>query len=354
MKKESKSAEEALFPVQLGYRLPAEWEKHEATWLAWPHNPETWPDLKVIERTYIEMISWLVRGEKVNLLVNSLSEERKALSLLQESGIDLSRIRFYRIPTCDAWIRDYAPSFLVRKAKKNRVAAVRWLFNAWGRKYKLHERDNQVSRHIARVSRLPVFEPPFVFEGGAVDTNGEGLFLAARDCFSDSNRNPAFGLVESETVLKTYLGAREVLWMEGAVEGDDTDGHVDNVARFVNRDTVFMVAGDADRQAKASFKKNKECLRQAKASNGKRLSVIEIPLPDNPDLKRNRLPASYANFYIANACVLVPIFGCSNDSAILRLMANFFPDREVVGMRSEALIRGLGSIHCLTHEQPAS
>lgn len=345
-------------PQALGYRLPAEWEKHEATWLAWPHNPETWEDLKEIEAIYAEIIACLTAGEKTVILVNDEREEESARKKLSKKGVRLPQVRFLRIKTWDAWIRDYGPNFIMRENSRSsgggRLAINRWIFNAWGSKYDEHKEDDQASRQIAGSLGLPVFEPHFVLEGGSIDGNGEGMILTTEECLLNSSRNPAFGKRQIEESLRNYLGAQNIIWLGKGIEGDDTDGHVDDIARFVNRNTVIAAVetNPADKNYEP-LKENLKRLKKAEDQSDKKLNVIELPMPKPLWAGSVRLPASYANFYIANHAVLVPVFGCPSDKTVLRILEEVFPDRAVLGIRSEVLVYGFGGIHCLTHEQPA-
>ncbi len=355
-KKKTTNHKSQSFPAALGYRMPAEWEKHEATWLAWPHNPETWTDLREIESIYIEIISLLVRGEKVNLLVNNLPEEERISAVLSKNKINLSQIRFFKIKTCDAWIRDYGPNFIVKKnvPKGGQLAVNRWIFNAWGGKYEEHKEDDKASREITHSLGVTVFEPGIVLEGGSIDSNGKGTILTTEECLLNPNRNSHLGKKEIEDYLKRYLAVQQIIWLKEGIEGDDTDGHIDDIARFVNANTVVAaVEGNRADPNYELLQENLKCLKKEKDQDGKKLSVIPLPMPERVSFSRERAPASYANFYIANAAVLVPIFGHPNDKAALKILKEFFPDRSVIGIRSTALVVGLGGIHCLTHEQPA-
>lgn len=342
-------------PTKLGYRMPAEWERHEATWLTWPHNPETWPDLKKIESIYTEIISLLTRGERVKLLVSNPFEEEHALGLCAKASIDLSKIDTFQIPTCDAWIRDYGPNFVVSRANgKKELSVNRWIFNAWGSKYEEHLQDDQALESILNVLKLPIFYPEFILEGGSIDTNGAGILLTTEQCLLNSNRNSHLSKHQIELKLKEFLGIETIIWLKVGIAGDDTDGHIDDIARFVSeRAIVTIVERNKKDENYDLLQENLKILKKAKSLSGEPLEIVELPAPGKVIYHKTRLPASYANFYIANSVVLVPIFGHENDPVALKILKSFFPGREVIGIRSEDLVIGLGGIHCLTHEEPA-
>ncbi len=342
-------------PNQLGYRMPAEWEPHESTWLAWPRNPETWSHLEEIESIYIEIISILTRGEKVKILVNDSREERQVFSKLSKNKIRTESVQFFQIKTHDAWIRDYGPNLIVKEESgKKKLAVNRWIFNAWGSKYEEHLQDDVASQQILDWLKLPIFETNFVLEGGSIDHNGKGVILTTEQCLLNPNRNPGYSKEKIETILKNYLCAKHIIWLGNGIEGDDTDGHVDDIARFVNSSTVLAAveSNPKDNNYKP-LHNNLKRLQKSTNQNGKKLNVIELPMPGRIDAPFGRLPASYANFYIGNSAVLIPIFDDPNDKPALRIIESVFSGRHVIGIRSEALMEGLGGIHCLTHEQPA-
>ncbi len=351
----TKKGDSHLFPIQLGYRMPAEWELHEATWLTWPHNPETWSDLPTIESIYLDLIEVIVHDEWVHLLVQNKKEREVVSRKLAKRKVRLSQIHFHEIPTCDSWIRDYGPNFIVKTTLKERKAAVnRWIFNAWGSKYEEHLLDNDALQKIIAGFKVPVFETNFVLEGGSIDTNGNGIVLTTEQCLLHTNRNAHLSKDKIELHLKNYLGADKIVWLAGGIEGDDTDGHVDDLARFVN-ETTILVAVEPRRKDKnyAALRENFRRLKKAKNQNRNPFDLVELPMPQSVVAGGSRLPASYANFYITNAAVLVPIFDDPNDQEALRIIGSFFDDRTVIGIRSEKLLEGLGGIHCITHEQPA-
>jgi len=347
-------------PAQLGFRFPAEWEPHQSTWLAWPHNQETWPDLKVIETLFLEMIEIISQGEVVNLLVSDAQMEARVVQKLARSKVKHENITFFHIPTCDVWIRDYGPNFIV---SANQKAISRWQFNAWGAKYEDQQADAHVLEKIVQQLPFPAYEPHMILEGGSIDSNGKGVLLTTEQCLLNQNRNASFKKKEIEEKLSQFLGVKKIIWLAKGIAGDDTDGHIDDVARFVNESTIVcVVTNDVKNYNYLILQENLSRLRSAQDHLDKSLSVIELPMPESiqplevwkafwpegPDV----LPASYANFYICNEAVLVPIFGDPLDREALNILKNLFPNRRVVGIRSEILIYGLGGIHCITHEEP--
>ncbi len=337
------------------YRMCAEWEPHEATWLAWPHNAETWPNISKIEDLYAEMISEVLRGEKIRLLVNGAPEEDRVRVKLSKKKIDFSKITFLRISTTDAWIRDYGPNFVLSSGtSKTKIAVNHWIFNAWGAKYEEHQLDNKASKKIVDWLKIMTFEPGIVLEGGSIDVNGKGTVLTTEECLLNPNRNPGFDKTKVEAYLKTYLGVGRTVWLGEGIKGDDTDGHIDDIARFVNPNTVVCAVESNPKHT--NFKvlsENKKRLQNATDQDGKKLTVIDLPMPKPLYASRKPLPASYANFYISNSAVLVPIFKDPNDKEVLKVFRSLFPGRSVIGIRSEILVHGLGGIHCVTHEEPA-
>jgi len=328
--------------------MPAEWEPHEATWLSWPKDPETFPPgiLENVERTFAHMIGALKHDEKVNVLVNDAAWEKKAASKLADNGIDLKNIFFHHIKSVDVWTRDYAPIFV--KDDNGKITAVKWTFNAWGDKYEELKKDDYAGEQIAKSLNLPLAKPGIVLEGGSIDVNGKGILLTSEQCLLNTNRNPHLGKKQIEGYLKDYLGAERVIWLGKGVEGDDTDGHVDDIARFVNKDTVVCASEENENDENyTALKDNLTILEDAG------LKVIPLPMPGRIEFEGRRLPASYANFYIANKVVLVPVFGHENDEKALEILRKCFPERNVISIRCESLVYGFGAIHCSTMQQPA-
>ncbi|OGQ04247.1 MAG: agmatine deiminase [Deltaproteobacteria bacterium RIFCSPLOWO2_01_44_7] len=343
--------------------MPAEWEKHEGTWLTWPKDPITWPDrVPQVEEIYLEMIYWISQGEKVFLLVDDIATQEKVLNRLQIKRTNLKNVICHVIPTVDSWIRDYGPNFLVREiGNKKELAFNHWIFNAWGGKYAELMEDTKIPEKISSFLKIPVFKPGLVLEGGSIDVNGAGTCLTTKQCLLNPKRNPQLNQNQIEDSLKEYLGVNKVIWLEEGIVGDDTDGHIDDIARFVNPTTVVCaVSEDSLDENYEILETNFEILRKATDQDGKPLTVVTLPMPGKLEGKEGRLPASYANFYIANNVVLVPTFQkksasvpVNNDARALNILKELFPDRKVVGIDCKDLVWGLGAIHCVTQQQPA-
>jgi len=340
-------------PAALGYRMPAEWEPHEATWIAWPHNRHDWPGkFPAILWVYAEIVRHLHQSEAVHILVNDERTERRARATLDRAGVDLSRVRFFRFPTDRVWVRDYGPLFVTGPDRS--VGITDWMFNGWA-KYPDWQRDNAVplQAHLAlggRYWQARVGERPVVLEGGSVDVNGQGLLLTTEECLLSpiQARNPWLTRAELEIVLGDYLGVNKVLWLNRGIVGDDTHGHIDDLARFVGPRTVLTVVEEnATDDNYVPLQENLERLRGFGD-----LEVVPLPMPEPVVFEGQRLPASYANFCIANDRVLVPTFNDPNDRKALGVLADLFPDRTVVGIHAVDLVWGLGTLHCLTQQQP--
>lgn len=345
-------------PAQQGWRMPAEWQPHQATWIAWPHNREDWPGkFAPIPWVYAEIVRLLTASEMVHLLVNDAVLERRVRTLLRKVGVDLSRVRFFRIPTNRVWTRDYGPIFLTRA--DGALAMTDWHFNAWA-KYDNWQCDDAVPALIRDQLPMPYWEPMcrgqrVVLEGGSIDVNGAGLLLTTEECLLSpiQQRNPGLSQTDIEKVLADYLGIQKVLWLPRGIVGDDTHGHIDDIARFVSTNTV--VAAVEDNPADANYRplqENLEKLQSLTDVAGRRLHVVPLPMPAPLFFAGQRLPASYANFYIANHHVLVPTFNDANDRIALSILAELFPERTVVGVHAVDLVWGLGTLHCLTQQQP--
>lgn len=338
-------------PAELGYRMPAEWEEHSATWLSWPHNAETWPGcFDMVEPTMVEVVRVLARGEAVRINVLDADHEAHVQGLL-EGLVPAGKVSTHVCPTDDAWIRDHGAIFVRRRADR-RLAAVDFDYNAWGGKYPPFDRDRAVGRYMAEALGTRRFVPDCVLEGGSIDVNGAGALLTTEECLLNPNRNPNLGRSAIEAKLTAYLGVEQIIWLSAGIEGDDTDGHVDNLTRFVAEDTVVTVVAHDESDV------NFECLRANRAAlghidlGGRALRVIELPMPEPVYNGGERLPASYANFYIANQNVLVPAFGCAQDEAARGVLAQCFPGRRVVAVDCRSLVAGLGALHCLTQQVP--
>ncbi|MGA2198344.1 MAG: agmatine deiminase family protein [Nitrososphaerales archaeon] len=331
--------------------MPAEWERHQATWLAWPKDPLTFPEAIVgkVEETYRSMVVALASGERVDLLVDDDAMERRVSAFIGDNR----NVRFHRIRTADVWMRDYGPIF-VRKGEGG-LAATKWRFNAWGNKYDELLADNYAGMEVARAADVEILEPGLVLEGGSIDTNGRGTCLTTRQCLLNANRNPQFTKEEIEGFLKRYLGFRNFVWLRDGIVGDDTDGHIDDIARFVSAGKVVcMVEDDPEDENYRALKQNLELLKSGKDEEGRDLEVIPVSMPRKRVGGDERLPASYANFYIGNSVVLVPTFEDANDGQALKKIADAFPGRRVLGINCESLVYGFGGIHCVTQQQPSA
>ena len=342
-------------PSSQSFFMPAEWEKHSSTWLAWPINVDTWKlnDLRELENIYIEIIHCLVTGERINILIENQSSQKRVTSLLDASGLDTKKIYFHEILTNDAWIRDFGPNFIVRESSAGRQIAInRWQFNSWGEKY-AWEKDNAAGEKIIRKSKLTWFDPNVVLEGGAIDVNGRGICLTTSTCLLNTNRNGGLSSEQMEKYLKDYLGIKKIIWLDGALKGDDTDGHIDNLARFVNPSTIVYVSEeDENDENYLNLKRIEETLKKARDLDGKPFEVIPLPMPRAIKENNFRLPASYANFYIGNNAVLVPAFNDSNDVLTQKILKKYFPQKKIVPIDSRIIIKGQGGIHCITQQQP--
>jgi agmatine deiminase len=340
-------------PRQLGYRMPAEWAPHEATWLAWPHNDETWPDaLDRVKDIWTQMIKAIAPGEKVYLLVNDSEAESEAKSRLGRAGAAMEDVSFLKIPTVDAWMRDYGPTFVTRDERAAPLAFNDWIFNGWG-KYESYEQDDGVAHAIAALLAVPVFAHDVVLEGGSIEVNGRGVCMTTEQCLLNPNRNPHLGRGDIERLLGETLGVDRIVWLSEGIAGDDTDGHIDDIARFVDPTTIVCAVEEDPRDENyAPLRENYERLQSERDREGKKFEVVKLPMPGPVISDGARLPASYANFYIANGAVLVPTFDHPNDRRALGILEDFFPGRVLVGIPSALLVIGLGAIHCVTQQQP--
>ncbi|MBC7616620.1 MAG: agmatine deiminase family protein [Pedobacter sp.] len=338
-------------PKGLGYSFPPEWAKHEATWLSWPHKEESWPGkIEAIYEPYCEFIKIIATGEKVRINVRDEAMKASAINHLQKAGADLSQIEFYFNESNDAWCRDHGPAFVTKGKEK---AVVDWGYNAWGGKYPPFDLDDVIPTKIAKDFNLPLFTPDIVMEGGSVEFNGAGTILTSTACLLNENRNPHLNRLQIETYLKEFYGAEQILWVGDGIVGDDTDGHIDDIARFVNENTVLtVVESNPLDENYLLLQENLVALKAMRLLDGRALNIIKLPMPSPVIHEDTRLPASYANFYIANAAVIVPTFRDVNDKIALEIIQNAFPDRKVVGIDSTDIIWGLGSFHCLSQQEP--
>jgi agmatine deiminase len=336
-----------------GYRMPAEWAPHRATYMTWPHNLETWPGkFDPVPAQYAAVVAGLSRFETMRLLIKDAAAAEQAKALLQRADARMGRIEFAHLDTNDSWIRDYGPIF--GKRDDGSALALDWKFNSWGEKYGPYDLDDVIPRRLAARYGFECLEVPLVLEGGSIDVNGAGSLLTTESCLLNPNRNPDMSKDEIEECLRVYLGVSNILWLGNGIAGDDTDGHIDDLARFVSRDTIVTVIeedrADANYQPLAD---NLERLRAIRDQDGRPFRVETLPMPPALYHDGQRLPASYANFYIANGAVLVPTFGCAADERALSTLARLFPGREVLGFPCLDLVWGLGTIHCLSQQHPA-
>jgi agmatine deiminase len=368
-----------ITPAKLGFYMPAEWRAHHATWLSWPKDPETWPDrVPQVQEIFLQMMAALAPNETVNLLVDDRDTEDAVRARCDFDGA--GNIRFHQIRTVDSWIRDYGPNFLVKsdamsdelqlvdgssitddklKFIGHKLAFNDWQFNAWGNKYADLKQDDAIPRRLESFLAAPRFEPGIVMEGGSIEVNGAGCVLTTEQCLLNPNRNPHLSKQDIEQHLKDYLGVEKVLWLGEGIVGDDTDGHIDDIARFVANDVIVCAVEDDSADANYEFlQDNLERLKKMTDTRGRAFEVITLPMPgvvggaSTDSRKLDRLPASYANFYIANNVVLAPVFGHANDQRAIDVLQSVFPDRRVVPINCEPLVWGMGTIHCVTQQQP--
>jgi len=349
-------------PAARGFRMPAEWEPHHATWIGWPHNASDWPGkITTIPWVYGEIVRALAPGELVRALVSSAAHEQRARRVLKQVGVPAERTEFFRFPTDRGWTRDFGPIFIRREGPVE-VAIGRFRFNAWA-KYPDWKRDDKIPERAAQRLKLRVFpvragNRDVVLEGGSIDVNGKGTLLTTEECLLDpavQTRNPGLSRTAIEAALRENLGVTNVLWLGKGIAGDDTHGHVDDLCRFVNPKTVVLCRETDPRDANYSpLEENRERLQGMRLEDGSKPEVVDLPMPAPVVFSGQRLPASYANFYIANAAVLVPTFNDPKDRVALGILSELFRDRPVVGIHAVDLVWGLGTIHCLTQQEPAA
>jgi agmatine deiminase len=353
----------ATVPAASGFSMPAEWEKHEATWLAWPHNSTDWPTkLDAIRWVYGEVARKICPGEMIRLVVDNRTEVKLANRYLGMAGVDMAKVQFVFHPTNRSWVRDTGPIFVRTGAKrKTETAIMHFHFNGWA-KYNDWQKDRRVPDAAAKYLGKRLFHArgvgkEFVLEGGGIEVNGQGTLLTTEECYLDEKvqvRNPGLAKAEFEQTLKNYLGISNVLWLAGGLAGDDTHGHIDDVCRFVNGNTLVLIQ-ETDRKD-ANYRplaENWERVQDFRLEDGAKPEVVALPMPKPLCFDSYRLPASYANFYIANEAVIVPTFNDPNDRVALGILGDLFKDRPVIGIHSVDLVLGFGTLHCLTQQQPA-
>lgn len=341
-------------PKEQGYYFPAEFAKHTATWLSWPHKEASWPGkIEAIFPVYAQFIKAVAEGEVVNVNVVDEAMKQKALRYVKEAGADLSKVNFFIHPTNDAWCRDHGPAFLINPTASQKKMIVDWGYNAWGGKYPPFDLDDHIPTLIAKHYGIPVVYPGIVMEGGSVEFNGKGTVLTTRSCLLNENRNPHLNQGQIEKYLHDYYGVDHILWLGDGIVGDDTDGHIDDLTRFVNADTVVtVVEHNKQDENYEPLQENLKELHKLRLENGKQMNIVELPMPAPIVFEDMRLPASYANFYISNKYVVVPTFRDKNDDKALQILTTCFPERKVIGLDSVDIIWGLGSFHCLSQQEP--
>ena len=346
----------AQTPAARGFRMPAEWHPHQSTWLTWPKDPETWPDrVPQVEDIYLQMIAALAPHEFIDLLV----DDRETEEIVRQRCSDAvaARIRFHHLQTVDSWIRDYGPNFLL--GPEGQIAFNDWIFNAWGNKYEVLKQDDTIPLQLEPILKLPRFSPGVVMEGGSIEVNGAGCVLTTEQCLLNKNRNPELSREEIERCLKDYLGVTKVLWLGEGIVGDDTDGHIDDIARFVAPNVIACAVEDDPTDANYEIlQDNLARLKSMTDAAGNHFEIVALPMPgivggsSTAARDLERLPASYANFYIANSVILAPVFGHANDMRAADTLQRLFPTRRIVPINCEPLVWGMGTIHCVTQQQP--
>lgn len=352
----SKSLELTTTPKSLGYFMPAEWHQHTGTLLCWPINRETWPDdrLARVEKVYLNIIEALLESEPIHLLIHNESTRRRVLKMLKSANISSDSIIFHQHPSNDVWARDYGPVYV--KGESNATAIVNWDYNSWGGKYPPFDSDNKVPELLAKRFNQKIFNPGIVLEGGSIDTNGTGVILTTESVLLNPNRNPGYSKGDIEMYLKEYLGHEHVVWLKGGLAGDDTDGHIDDISRFVSENTIVTALPDDPKDINYGvLKRNCEILESAENHLGGKFEIITIPMPqtkiEGTTVDGSEyVPASYANFYIANEVVLLPLYDERYDEQVKNLFRQLFPDRKIVCINCADLVWGQGGIHCITQQ----
>ena len=337
----------------MDFRMPAEWEPHQATWLSWPHKEASWPGkFEPVPGIFAEMVRWLVPGEEVHINVRDTVMEQEVRALLGGRAVPLAKVVFHHHPTNDAWCRDHGPIFVHRPDGAEVI--LDWGYNAWGDKYPPYDLDDTVPTRIGEELGIPVISPGMILEGGSIDVNGRGTLLTTEACLLNPNRNPALSREQIEAQLRRYLGVRHILWLGDGIEGDDTDGHIDDLTRFVGHRTVVTVIEENRTDTNYQpLRENLERLRGMTDQDGEPLEIVTLPMPRPLYYDDQRLPASYANFYIGNQVVLVPAYDPPRDAEACATLQRLFPNREVVPIDCTDLVWGLGAFHCVTQQWPA-
>lgn len=341
-------------PASLGYRFPAEWEPHRATWLTYPCHETSFPGkMDVIKDAYHAFIRSIAASERVCINVHDEAVKASFLHECTLREMDMDAIDIFVHPSDDVWCRDHGPSFVISDRQTPHKAIVNWLFNAWGGKYPF-ENDNRIPSLIAQDFDYPMFLPEVVMEGGSIDTNGKGTLLTTRHCLLNPNRNPTLSQSKIEQYLCEYYNVGKVLWLEDGIAGDDTDGHVDDLVRFVNEDTVITVVEHKKTDENYEpLQQNLRLLSPMRLKSGKQMNIVELPMPDKVLYQDTRLPASYANFYITNGAVIVPNFRCKKDDVAMEMISECFPGRKIIGIDAVDIVWGLGTFHCLSQQEPS-
>ena len=343
-----------MTPKEQGYYMPAEWARHKATWLTYPKNPDSWPGkIETIYPSYHLFVKTLAEDEMVHINVDDETMRAHVVRELEAIGCNMDNVCLHLIASNDAWCRDHGPAFLLNRNDRSLRAIVNWNHNAWGGKYP-YELDTQVPVRIHDLMpEMPLFEPGIVMEGGSIDVNGAGDLLTTTSCLLNANRNPQLNQDQIEGCLRAYYGVENIIWLGDGIVGDDTDGHVDDLSRFVSEDIIVTaVEHDTWDENYEPLQKNLRMLQRCRLANGKQPTIVELPMPDVVFYDGQRLPASYANFYIANGKVIFPTYRCLTDNEAAYILEACFPDREVVGIDSTDIIWGLGSFHCLSQQMP--
>ena len=340
-------------PFKDGYHFPAEWEPHEATWLTYPHSDDSFPGkLENVYPFYMRFVAEIAKCEIVRINVPTKFKDR-LICQLYKAGVDIGRVEIFERESNDVWCRDHGPAFVVKDSPMRLKAVIDWEFNAWGGKYP-HDFDNLIANAIATDLGLPVYRPGIVMEGGAVEFNGKGTVITTEACLLNPNRNTHLTREQIEQFLFDYYSAQQVLWLFDGIEGDDTDGHVDDITRFANVHTIITaVETDKNDINHLPLQKNLQKLQNVRLADGRQPDIVELPMPTPVIHNGQRLPASYANFYITNDAVIVPTFRCRQDDIAMQILSTCFPDRRIIGIDSTDIICGYGSFHCLSQQEPA-